>query len=428
MDNFGLSSYSCIGVAISGTFVRSIWSQECLFSRFCTVYNSFAVVCNRHFSDHINLDANATRPWGAATFANSNAITSSVFPDKQRARALGINATTMSLGIALGVTLGGYLIEFFGWQAIFFINLPFGIFGILLGLFVLLESRISVSKKEEHSMDYLGAVLSVLVIGGIMGGLELYLNPIAPIYFSHILLLLGLLLLPLLVFVELRTPFPLLDLRLYKIPAFCVGVSLRFLITSITYAVLFMIAFFTQTSLSYTPSIAGLFIIPFAVSSFIFGPVGGHFADKFGTRPIITIGFLIEALALFCFIMAVHSSSNESFLSTPITLIIGMFLHGIGTALVVGPNNSVTLHAVPPTQTGVTAGFLVTIAYLGGALGIAFCASFFPKNFQTDLSNSSMVAQSISHSQSMIFSFFVIVALVGAALSLIRRAHVGKTH
>lgn len=362
----------------------------------------------------------------AALLANSNAIISTMFHDKQRGLAMGINNTIFSFGIALGVTLGGYLIEYFGWRTIFFINIPFGIGAILLGLFVFLENRISVSKKEEHGMDYLGVLLSILVIGGIMGGLGFYMNPIGPSYFSYLLILLGLLLLPLLIFTEHRATFPLLNMQLYKISSFSIGLVLRFSLSAINYAIVFMAAFFTQISLSYTPFQSGLVMLAFVIPNLIFGPAGGHLADKLGIKPITTIGFLIEAVALGCFIMAANSLGAEHTLAALIDLVIGMFLHGIGLALIAGPNNSSTLRAVPHQQTGVSAGLLYTIAFLGGTLSTAFCASIFPKNFQAKSLYSALEAESISKVQVEVCLLLLLVALGSAVLCLIRHKTVKR--
>ena len=109
---------------------------------------------------------------GAALLANSNAISLAVFPFEQHGLAMGINGTVYSVGYALGFTLGGWLIYAFGWRSVFLVNLPIGIAAIILGLLVLIESRLTLEKKSDETFDYLGLIFSVLAIGGFMVGLE----------------------------------------------------------------------------------------------------------------------------------------------------------------------------------------------------------------------------------------------------------------
>jgi EmrB/QacA subfamily drug resistance transporter len=357
----------------------------------------------------------------AALLANSNAITAAIFPHRQHGLAMSVNNTIFSLGIALGVTLGGYLIEYVGWRAIFFINLPFGIFAILLGLFILIEKRIAVSRRDVHRMDYWGAILSILVIGGIMGGLELRMNSLGPAYFSHLLIFGGLLLLPVLIITELRMSFPLLDMRLYKIPSFSIGLVVRFLLSSINYSIVFMLAFYTQRGLSYSPLQSGLVMISYAVSNLVVGPIGGHLSDRFGAKLITTLGFLIEALALVCLMTLALSVPGENLGWTPAKLVTGMFLHGIGMAFIAGPNNSSTLRSVPSAQTGVSAGLLFTIAFLGGALSTAFCASGLPKDIHLKLASSLSGMKSILHAQTRVFLLLLLLVFMGCVLCLIRK-------
>src|SRR6185295_15160863 len=101
---------------------------------------------------------------GAMVQANGLAITSSVFPDEQRGRALGIQGTVVATGTTLGPSIGGLLTGTFGWQSIFLVNLPVGIFGIGLAMLVLDERRITTRRPGTGKFDPLGALLAAVAL------------------------------------------------------------------------------------------------------------------------------------------------------------------------------------------------------------------------------------------------------------------------
>jgi EmrB/QacA subfamily drug resistance transporter len=312
---------------------------------------------------------------GAALLANSNVITLAVFPHQQHGLAMGINGTVYSVGYALGFTLGGWFISALGWRSIFLINLPIGIFAIALGLVILIESRLTFEKKYGQSFDYIGLMFSVLAIGGLMIGMEGWANHGDLNGLRLTLLLIGAVSLFLFILAELRSPCPLLDVRLFHIRLFSIGTFTRFLNNGIVASCSFLIPFYTQVALGFSPAQSGLLMLPFSLSLAFCGPLAGRLSDQFGARWMTSGAFLSGGLALFWLSTLQPVPPGASVDLTIAHVVLGMFFLGAASGFFVSPNNSITLDAVPSHQTGAASGCLWCMSFLGAAVGTAFSAA-----------------------------------------------------
>lgn len=282
----------------------------------------------------------------AALLANSNVITYFVFPKEQHGFAMGINGTVASIGYGVGLILGGYLVKKFGWSSIYWLNIPFGLFGIFLASIVLVENKIRESASPPSSFDFIGAILFTVFMSCTMLILNGQFSNELRIYFAiGSISCLGFFILR-----EFTALAPLIDMRLFKIHSFSIGVFLRLLITVISSSCLFFIPLFAQYNLQLNSSQSGLIMAPFSVALFIFGPLAGKLSDRIGFRWITTCGFLLSVMALFV-LSTLHAPHSYK-------IPLAMFFLGGGIGFFVPSNNSSSINAVPPLHVGFVSGIL----------------------------------------------------------------------
>jgi len=371
---------------------------------------------------------------GAVLLVNSNVITLAVFPLAQHGLAMGIIGTVFSTGYALGFILGGWLISAFGWRSIFLINIPVGIIAIILGFGILIESRLSMGGKRSGNFDFAGMIFFVLAVGGLMVGLEGCAAHGSPTGRDAALLSFGVIALAVFIRVELRNPSPLLDVRLFRLPVFTVGVSTRFLINGVMNATSFFIPFYTQVVLGFTPLHGGLITLPYAIALALVGPFAGGLSDKVGARYLMAGGLLCSALALLGLSGLNQVPSGESTVAMATQVALGMFFFGGACGLFVPPNNSMTLDAVPRERAGAASGCIWCLCFLGSAAGTAFSAAMLHQG-EKAASGGEMAAhhavlpltspqmqQAIVTQQTQVFYILVLLSLLGAIVCFWRGA------
>lgn len=356
----------------------------------------------------------------AALLANSNVIALGVFPLKQHSLAMGLNGTTFSLGFGLGYTLGGFLIEWFGWRSIFLVNVPIGLMAMGLGIYVLVEEKIRRVKPEKVPFDIFGAVLSVAALAFIMvsldrmserGGVTLPLLALLAAGVAGVAAFVG---------VERRTRYPLLDLRLFKIGDFTMGLITRWLSNASFTACAFMIPFYTQTVLGFSPIESGLMMLPFAVMFAVAGPLSGRAADKIGGRYLTFAGFASSGVAFV--ILSFLGTSQGDQRSLVMQVAVGMALLGLGSGLFISPNSGITLDSVPKEKSGAAAGLLYFMAFLGSATGTAYAAAMLAGGLREHGGMASLhdaasrVASEGAFMQTQEFVFHTLIALSAAGM------------
>ena len=273
---------------------------------------------------------------------NAMTILITVFPAHERGKILGSHLSVVGGGAIAGPALGGFLVSFWGWEWVFLINVPVGIVAMALTLLLLQGDR-----GVRGTFDWLGAVLSaaallviLLVVGN--GDRAGWTSPV---------ILAGALgfasLLAAFIWWELRVSSPMLDLRLFKRKLVALGVAAGWISFLGSSASRFMMPFYLQRVLLYSPKEVGLIMIPAAVCMVVVGPVSGRLSDRFGWRNLTVGGLLLGAAA---WLVLATSLSQE----TSLGLIIAMLmLQSTGTALFNTPNNSSILSAVERSNYGV---------------------------------------------------------------------------
>jgi EmrB/QacA subfamily drug resistance transporter len=297
---------------------------------------------------------------GAMVFALGPAIVTEAFPAVERGKALGIIGTVVSIGIVIGPTLGGLIIDATSWHWIFLVNLPVGI----LGTFMVLRFVPDFKPSGRQKFDFGGAVTLFISLISLL--LALTMGQQLGFGNSWIVSLLAvwLIFMGLFITVELRTPQPMIDLRMFKNGLFSVGLSVGFLTFVSIAGMILLLPFYLETVLGYSPQQSGLMLAVVPIAMGIIAPISGVLSDRFGTRSISIIGLAILVIGYW----AMTSLSAET---TVAGYIIRLLPVGLGMGIFQSPNNSAIMGAVTRQRLGVASGLLAVTRTLGQTTGIA---------------------------------------------------------
>lgn len=303
----------------------------------------------------------------AMLIANGRAIVSMVFPAQQRGRALGLTSMAFHVGFLIGPTLGGFLIDTLEWRWNFYINIPVGLLGGYLAWKILRERQ---EKREPVKVDIQGACLLLFANTSFLyamnqlphGGLY---HPV--VLSSTLLSVIGFLLF---IRTELRTEAPILSLSLFRSRLFSASLLSLFFITSAQSAIGFLMPFYLQSIMGFTPTQTGWIIIANSAVIVMIAPVAGGLSDRFGSWLLCTVGAGLIVVGQFFLASLTLESSVPG-------IILPLALTGLGWAIFNAPNQSAILGAAPQDKLGAASGMTVTTARIGGSMGTALSATLF---------------------------------------------------
>lgn len=306
----------------------------------------------------------------ALMMSNSFAIATALFPAEERGKALGIaGGLVASLGLSMGPSLGGLLINSFGWRAIFLVPASVGIIGFFAVQFLLQEHRLTIKLiKVKEPFDFLGMGIFIVALSFLFMGLTTGQKGVwnSPLVIGELTIAI----ISALFFLwwESFTKYPMLDLKLFRIRSFSSGNGARLAIFMANTMNNLVMPFYLQLGLGLSPLTAGLIMTPGAFTTAIVSPVSGWLSDKIGARFISSLGLAVSSLAFFMLSRLSAGAASQE-------VIRGIILLGIGLGLFQTPNNSSVMGSVPPERLGVASAFLSLVRSLGQSLGITIATT-----------------------------------------------------
>ncbi len=304
----------------------------------------------------------------AMTQGTSMAMIVASFPPEERGKALGLQMSIVGAGGVAGPAIGGFIVEVLGWQWVFFGTALMATVAIIAASVLIDSSRVGQTRGTRISYDWIGAALST-------GALIAFLNGMtwAPsIGYGHPFVVAAFVgsatLLTAFVAQELRSPSPMMDIRLFKRRLFALGVLASFLNFLGMQSVRFLMPFYLQAVLGLSPGQVGLIIVPGAVGMIITGPLSGRLSDRFGWRWFTMGGLIVSACGLL--ILSTLQPTTPFWIA-----MVGMIMQSTGIGLFNAPNNSSILSAVEPSKFGVISGFLNLVRNSGNLCSIAIATA-----------------------------------------------------
>jgi MFS family permease len=309
---------------------------------------------------------------GSMLMANSAAILTDAFPPEKRGFALGTNQIAALAGMFIGLVAGG-LLSAWDWRAVFWVNVPVGVFGTLWAYLRLRE----VGTRHRAKIDWWGNLTFALGLGSVLVGITYGIQPYghnsmgwtSPVVLGEIIG--GVVLLIVFVLIETHIADPMFRLGLFKIREFTAGNMAGLLVSIARGGIQFMLIIWLQGiwlplhgySYSQTPLWAGIFLLPMTFGFLVSGPTSGILSDRFGTRGIATSGMAVFAVSFIALMVLPVNFPYWAF-----ALLIA--LNGIGSGMFASPNTSSIMGSVPASERGAASGMRSTFQNSGTALSI----------------------------------------------------------
>ncbi|MFF3751246.1 DHA2 family efflux MFS transporter permease subunit [Streptomyces sp. NPDC002018] len=287
-------------------------------------------------------------------------------PAERRGAALGIYGAITGLAVASGPLVGGTLTEHISWDWIFWLNVPIG-----LALLPLARLRLKESHGPGARLDIPG---TLLISGGLFGIVYALVNANTEGWTSTVVLLglfAGAALLVAFVRHGLRRPDAMLPMRLFTSRAFT-GINAASLLMFLgMFGSIFLLSQFLQGVLGYSPTEAGLRMLPWTAMPLLVSPVAGLVSDRVGGRPVVATGLALQAVGLGWFALIVEPGVSYG------AQLPALILSGIGMGMYFAPAASLVMSSVRPGEQGIASGANNALREVGGALGVAILGAVF---------------------------------------------------
>lgn len=299
--------------------------------------------------------------------SNAQAIIATIFKNARRGKALGINGCLVAIGGMLGPSVGGFLINNFGWHSVFFPCVPIAFAGAFYA-YRILPSHLKVIKNFKF--DFKGfiyftiSLMSLLL--AISEGYQWGWTSIKIILLGILTLVFG----SMFYMRDHKINYPLIDFSMFKIKSFTFGN----LAVMTSYMAMFtnsiLLPFYLMEIMKFDAFKSGLLILPYSVTLTIIAPISGYMAGKFGGRYLTLVGPSIYIVALIMF-STFNATTSTGF------IIFASSVMGIGNGLFQSPSNNEIMTSVQKKDLGIASGILALSRNLGNILGVAVTITLF---------------------------------------------------
>jgi EmrB/QacA subfamily drug resistance transporter len=299
---------------------------------------------------------------GAATLMPTTlSIITTIFPARERPRAIGLWSASVGIGIAIGPLAGGYLLEHWWWGSIFLVNVPFVLAGLVAIPLVVPDSRDPAPARVDAGGVLLSTIGAVAIVFGIIRAGDRadwtapdVLGPLA----------VGALLLAAFVVIERGSDHPAFDVRLFANRSFSAASGSVALVFFALMGMAFVLSYYLQVVREASPLRAGALLLPAALGIAAGSASAAPAARRFGARMIVTGGMLLAAAGFGCSLAVGRTTATWYYESCILAV-------GLGVGLALSPATEVVMAQLPPDRPGAGAAMNGTLRLIGASLGVA---------------------------------------------------------
>ncbi len=364
IDAYALTLATCVLTAGSAS---DLFGRKRIFVAGIVLFTLASTLCGLANDPLFLILARAVQGIGGAImFATSLALISQEFHGRDRGTAFGIWGATTGAAVAIGPLVGGMLTSWLSWRWIFLVNIPIGVAAVAISARQLHES----SDPEHGSIDPVGLALLTgglfsLVFALIEGNRRGWSSPLLLALFSAAAVLLAGFIVQ-----QSRRKQPMIDLGLFRKPAFAGTQIAAFALSASLFAMFLYLTLYLQEVLGYSPLQAGLRFLPITLLAFVAAPIAGKLTAHAPVRLLMGGGLALVALS-----MALMADLTPA--STWTALLAGFVVGGVGIGLTNPALATTAISTVPREQAGAGSGINATFRQVGIATGIAALGAIF---------------------------------------------------
>jgi EmrB/QacA subfamily drug resistance transporter len=379
---------------LTGAALGDRFGRRRMFAAGIALFMLASIGCAMSTSILALIAARAAQGAGAALVVPlAMALLSGAFSREERAWALGIFSGVTGFALIAGPAAGGAITQGFGWQWIFWINIPIGLIALILA-----STRLRESFGARAGIDIFGLLLVAAAAFALVWGL---LRGNGAGWSSAEVvtaLATGVLLTVAFVGWEWQAEAPMVPMRLFRSRALSSGIIASLLFYAAMYGTLFLLPQFLQTALGYGPLGTGLRLLPWTATLFVTAPVAGAVVNRVGERPLVVTGLLMQAAGLGWIAMIVAPGMAYAAIIAP------LLLAGVGVSMAMPAVQNAVLSSVGVAEMGKASGVFNMGRFLGGVFGVALLVTIFsatgtagsPANFSTGFAAAMRVAAALS--------------------------------
>ncbi len=397
------------GFLLLGGRAGDLIGRKRVFLAGLVLFTTASLLCGLASGETMLIVSRGVQGLGAALVSPAalSIVTTTFREGAERTKALGVWAAIAVGGGAVGLVLGGFLVETLSWPWIFFVNVPVGIAAFVLSLRFVPES------KDEHahrSFDVAGATTVtaglISLVYGIVRSAESGWGSTEVLGF----LALAAVLLVAFVLIERRSAEPLVRLSIFSVKTVR-GANVAMLIVAAgLFAMFFFNTLYLQRVLGFSPLEAGLAFVPFTLGVIVGAGISQKLVPALGAREVPLIGLGLAVLGLLSFLRLTPDSSYVT------DLLPGILLTAVGMGLVFVPITLIATSGIPPDDAGLASGLFNTAQQIGGALGLALLSTFATNKTTDTLSSLGHRPTPSEQANALVDGFHV--AWLGSALLL----------
>lgn len=344
----------------SAAWLGNLLSKRILFAVGVIVFLVGSVLCGLSVSFETIILFRVIQGLGAGlVMPTSQSMLFEAFPAEKRGLAMGIYGMGAIMGPAIGPTVGGYLVSLFSWRAVFFVNIPFGLTSIAMLGFLPQAARkkgLTFDMPGFASMVVFLSTLQIAITNGSKDGWDanyiIACFVVSAVSFCYML------------YRELTTPAPLLDLRVFTYPIYNFATVVSMIVGLGLYGATFLVPIFLGSLLNYSALQIGLLLLPGSLAMGVMMLLAGRLSDLMDTRLLLFIGLAIFGVGIYMQAQADVTSPDSLHVWAQVW-------RGVGIGLCFSPLSSVCMRGMPPSMISQATGIFNLTRQLAGSVGIA---------------------------------------------------------